>query len=258
METSVRYGAIELKQGHNKRLSGAFVLAVALYLGGLITYLGLQSDGVQLTPPVRPPRIPTDAFQVENKPNQPPGKGGGEQPRQQGATNAPTSAVPTSAITVPTPVPDHLLPDDSSEVVLTEVGNFSSEPGGKGKEPSIGSPEGTSDSRNPTNARPASLESEQPEFIPHEREPEFDMDDLRSRIRYPELARRNQIQGNVVVSVFVETDGRPTRAFIDASEASILNQAAIEAVMATQFTPAEQNGQPIGVWLWIPVNFTLN
>lgn len=258
METSVRYGAIELKQGHNKRLSGAFALAVALYLGGLIAYLGLQSDGVQLTLPVRQPRISTDAFQVENKPNQPPAKGGGEQPRQQGATNAPTSAVATSAITLPIPVPDHLLPDDSNGAVTTEIGNFGNQPGGGKEENIIGGEGGLADSTKPITSRTTSLGSEQPEFIPHEREPEFDMDELRSRIRYPELARRNQIQGNVVVSVFVETDGRPTRAFVDASEASILNQAAIEAVMATQFTPAEQNGQPIGVWLWIPVNFTLN
>lgn len=255
METSVRYGAIELKEGHNKRLSGAFALTLALYVGGLIAYLGLQSDGVQLTLPIRQPRIPNDAFKVENKPSQQPAKENA-QPRQNGATNAPAAAIAARVGSIPTPIPDHLLPDDSSEIVVTQVGNFNSEPGGKGT--SIGLQEGSSDSGKPTKIQATSLGSEQPEFIPHEREPEFDMDDLRSRIRYPELARRNQIQGNVVVSVFVGTDGRPTRAFIDASEASVLNQAAIEAVMATRFTPAEQNGQPVGVWLWIPVNFTLN
>lgn len=256
METSVRYGAIELKQGHNKRLIGAFALTLALYVGGLIAYLGLQSDGVQLTPPIRQPHPIACPIVPVNKANLQTTKGNIQQPRQNGATNAPAAAIAARVGSIPTPIPDHLLPDDSSEIVLTQVGNFNSEPGGKGT--SIGLQEGSSDSGKPTKIQATSLGSEQPEFIPHEREPEFDMDDLRSRIRYPELARRNQIQGNVVVSVFVETDGRPSRAFIDASESSVLNQAAIEAVMATRFTPAEQNGQPVGVWLWIPVNFTLN
>ena len=94
-------------------------------------------------------------------------------------------------------------------------------------------------------------------FIPHEVEPQYDVDGLRSRLRYPEMASRNRLEGRVVLSVFVDRDGTPLKTIVEQSDNRIFVEAAVNAVMSTLFTPAEQNGEPVGVWVQLPIEFRL-
>lgn len=95
------------------------------------------------------------------------------------------------------------------------------------------------------------------EFIPVEKEPYIDLADLQRRIVYPEMARKAGIEGSVVVRVLVDKNGKPKKAVIQSSDSQMLNQAAIDAVMKSTFTPAIQNGQPILCWVSIPIRFKL-
>jgi protein TonB len=83
------------------------------------------------------------------------------------------------------------------------------------------------------------------------------MNELRRRLEYPELARRAGIQGKVYVRVLVGTDGKPKRYIVEHSDNELLTEAAVKAVMSATFTPAIQNGQPIAVWVSIPIDFRL-
>jgi TonB family protein len=95
------------------------------------------------------------------------------------------------------------------------------------------------------------------EFIPVEKEPQIDLVELQKRIVYPEVARKAGIEGQVIVRVLVNKDGKPKQAVIQHSDSQMLDQSAKDAVMKSVFTPAIQNGQPIICWVSIPIKFRL-
>jgi protein TonB len=94
-------------------------------------------------------------------------------------------------------------------------------------------------------------------FIPVEKDPGVDMSDLKKKIVYPEMAKKAGIEGKVLIRVYVDKTGKPKKTLIQQSDSQMLNQAAIDAVMKTVCTPAIQNGQPIGCWVTIPIQFSL-
>jgi len=90
-----------------------------------------------------------------------------------------------------------------------------------------------------------------------EEEPVFDYDILRRSVVYPELARRNGVEGTVVVKVYVDEQGHVRDVRVHQSDHTLLNEAALRGVRGITFKPGRQNGQAIGCWLYIPVRFTL-
>jgi protein TonB len=75
--------------------------------------------------------------------------------------------------------------------------------------------------------------------------------------KYPDLARRANIEGRVVVTVTIGKDGKVENAVIFASDASMLNEAALEAAKQFEFTPAKQRDKTVRVKMNLPFNFTL-
>jgi len=75
---------------------------------------------------------------------------------------------------------------------------------------------------------------------------------------YPEFARRNKIQGTVVLEVEVLKDGSVRNIKVRRSVPGGLDEAAIEAVRKVRFQPGKSSGQPVDVLLIIPVEFKLN
>lgn len=102
-------------------------------------------------------------------------------------------------------------------------------------------------------------ESEPDPFIfnPIEKSPATDMQGLSRLIEYPVLARQAGIEGKVILRVLIGKSGEPLKAMVMNTESALLNQAAIDAVMKAAFTPGIQNGNPVKVWVTIPVNFKL-
>jgi protein TonB len=83
--------------------------------------------------------------------------------------------------------------------------------------------------------------------------------DLQKRVVYPEMARRAGVEGRVSVKVLIGKDGRPKpgRTIVEETASELLNPAAIKAIMGQVFPPATQNGQPVEVWVVIPIVFRL-
>lgn len=94
-------------------------------------------------------------------------------------------------------------------------------------------------------------------FIPVEKEPYIDLAELQKKVVYPEMARRANIEGKVTIRVLVDKNGKPKKTIIQQSDSKMLDQAAVEAVMKSVFTPAIQNQQPITCWVSIPILFKL-
>jgi len=80
---------------------------------------------------------------------------------------------------------------------------------------------------------------------------------LISALEYPLIAQRAGIEGMVVVHIIIGTDGAPSMPEIIRSAHTVLDEAAVAAVMQLNFTPGRQRGKPVRVRMAIPVNFRL-
>lgn len=90
-----------------------------------------------------------------------------------------------------------------------------------------------------------------------ERPAQVDLAELQSKIVYPQIALDSKIEGRVVVSVTILGNGKPSSVKIVESSSKILEKAAMDAVMKTNFIPAIQNGKPVKSKLTIPIQFTI-
>jgi len=76
--------------------------------------------------------------------------------------------------------------------------------------------------------------------------------------RYPEMARKANIQGIVIIEAVISKTGKVVDARVLRSMGkSGLDEAAIEAVMQWEFTPATLNGVPVDVYMTLTVDFRL-
>jgi protein TonB len=81
---------------------------------------------------------------------------------------------------------------------------------------------------------------------------------VQKRVRYPELAAENGIQGRVFISFVVETNGTVSSVTITRSVDALLDEAAKEAVAASpKWEPGMQRGRPVRVRYSIPIIFQL-
>ncbi|MDM7993206.1 MAG: energy transducer TonB [Candidatus Fermentibacter sp.] len=75
---------------------------------------------------------------------------------------------------------------------------------------------------------------------------------------YPEMARMAGVEGNVVLWVYVKTDGTVGDVQLyNSSGVESLDQAALSAAPRTRWVPASNNGIPVGVWTTLTYRFTL-
>lgn len=74
---------------------------------------------------------------------------------------------------------------------------------------------------------------------------------------YPEIAKLSGIEGRVVAKVLVDRDGSIVRV-ADLSGPNVFYDEVREKIMTLQFTPALQNGQPVRCWVSVPFSFKLS
>jgi protein TonB len=75
--------------------------------------------------------------------------------------------------------------------------------------------------------------------------------------KYPGLAQQAGLEGTVLVKVFVTPAGKVNRA-VAVEGPEVFWKAAVTAAQTALFTPAKQGDTPVGVWVIIPVTFSLN
>ncbi len=75
---------------------------------------------------------------------------------------------------------------------------------------------------------------------------------------YPEIAQEAGIEGTVIVQAFINARGIVEETIILKGVPNTgLDEAAAAAIKKTRFKPAKQRDRPVGVWISIPVHFTL-
>jgi len=74
---------------------------------------------------------------------------------------------------------------------------------------------------------------------------------------YPEIARRAELQGTVVVNVLVGVDGYVKKTVVVRGVHPLLDRAATRAAARCRFEPATQRKMPVKAWVAIPYRFRL-
>jgi TonB family protein len=232
------YGAIDLKSSARRHLTIAGLIAVAIHLIGVGSYwltVVLGSDEA--------PVIHVRLFQYSEL-GTPPSIEGRSLPA---AVSSTASARP--AVGVPVPVPD---------ASITEERAVEWQPGALDPGAAIG--DGTNVRINPGDIvdRDAPVlqrhDTEPPAFVPYEKAPEAVRPVYPA---YPDLALRAELEGTVIVRMWVTKEGRVRKAEALKFDAEIFRQPALDAAMQWVFTPALQHEKPVDVWVAVPFRFTL-
>lgn len=83
------------------------------------------------------------------------------------------------------------------------------------------------------------------------------MGSLYLRINYPEKARREGIEGQLMLEFTIETDGTASDIEVVDSLHPLCDSAAVKGLRSVRFVPAKHNGTPVPVRLELPVKFEL-
>lgn len=89
--------------------------------------------------------------------------------------------------------------------------------------------------------------------------PRFDADYLDNPApSYPSLSRRLGEQGKVMLKVYVDVNGMPTKIELQKTSGfERLDNSAMETVKQWKFMPAKQGGQSIAAWVIVPIKFNV-
>lgn len=87
----------------------------------------------------------------------------------------------------------------------------------------------------------------------------IDFSKLSKFVKYPEIAREKEIEGQVILKVLVNEKGKFVNILIEESDNELLNEAAIKAVKdyGKAEKPALKNGKPNASWIFLPIKFKL-
>ena len=81
---------------------------------------------------------------------------------------------------------------------------------------------------------------------------------LYQNIKYPEDAQKQKVEGRVLVTFIVETDGSVSNLEVERQAFPSLDAEAIRVLSAMpKWTPGKQGGQVVRVKYTLPINFSL-
>jgi protein TonB len=107
----------------------------------------------------------------------------------------------------------------------------------------------------PPKPEPAAVEppaTSTPAFIPVEKDPQI----VRlEKPEFPGFVWKMGVEGQVVVRVLIDPNGKPLDSQILKSTNPVFEQPVVDAVMKSQFNPAQMGQGPVAAWLTIPFKF---
>jgi protein TonB len=229
------YGAIELKAVYQKNMSRGLAIGIAL-VGSVVGAYYVPQLFADDDEPIHTVRILkyTDL---------------GPPPSLQQSTAAPSVSVASAAVKpsvgIPVPVPDAEVSPEQTIASQTELSQAVGPVG-----------EGANTGGNVAIEQDIKIEDNEPppDFVAYEKEPTVVK---KVEPKYPEIALRAGLEGNVFLKVWVDKEGKVRKAVILKSDAEIFNQAAQEAAQQWVFTPAVMQKGPVSVWVSIPFRFRL-
>jgi protein TonB len=150
------------------------------------------------------------------------------------------------SIGVPVPVPDAEVSPEQTIASQTELSQQTA--------PAVDANAGASGDTHIEQDLKIDDDTAPPDFVPYEKEPTVVK---RVEPKYPDLALRAGLEGNVFVKVWVDKEGKVRKVVLLKSDAPIFEDAAISAAKQWVFTPAVMQKGPVSVWVSIPFRFRL-
>ena len=99
---------------------------------------------------------------------------------------------------------------------------------------------------------PAQQQAPSPAFVAVEKEPQI----VRlEKPEFPSFVWRMGGEGQVVIRVLIDANGKPLDSQILKSTSPVFEQPVVDAVMKSQFNPAQMGQGPVAAWLTIPFRF---
>jgi protein TonB len=247
------YGAYELRKENPRNTNKALIIGVAAFvllisfktiLNAIEGFIPKADEKVRVTEVVLPP----PPVNEQQKPPPPPP----EPPKPK-----------VDQVRFPPPVvkPDNQVqekdPPTVKELEVADPGQ-KDQKGDPNADIKIDEPVGNSDVKQVVEENPNQI------FTAVEQSPAFPGGDakfgayLSKNIRYPAIARENNVQGRVVLTFVVERDGSLTDIKVLRGLGSGTDEEAVRVLKASpRWKPGIQNGRPVRVQYSIPVSFTL-
>lgn len=252
----LKYGATELKEIISRNTVRAFVYTTAALLLLLLINFTYKTVMAMLFPPPNVVKVKLVRVSIDNL--APPPTDADVPPPPPPANMPAAASGPAARAGTPVPVPDALIAPDAKDFANVDEINRASAVGGDGND--MG---GFSDGIgvDPNANLQIDTREEVPDvddFVAVEKEPGFDYEGLQRRVQYPKMAQRNGIEGQVLIAALIGKDGNIKDVKVMESDNTLLNEEAVRAVRGTQFTPGIQNGNPVSVWVRIPIRFRLH
>ena len=85
----------------------------------------------------------------------------------------------------------------------------------------------------------------------------LNMQDVQRKIGYPQIARDAGIEGNVVVRILVDEEGKYVRHLVLNGVHPVLEQSVSAQLPKLTFSPAIKEGEPVKFWVNLPFAFKL-
>jgi periplasmic protein TonB len=236
------YGAYKLRKSYKTYLS------VSMWIAVLIVLLATVGPTVyRLINPEEDSNQKRRVIQITTL-EQPPSIGEQKEVEQ---IQAPPPLKSTIKFTPPVVKPDEQVKDETIPTVedLKKV-----DPGTETKQ---GNPQGVDYSLIDTEEK---VVPEPPKYfvaVEEMPEPIGGIQAIQSKIVYPEIAKRAGVEGKVYVLAFVNEQGEVADAKIIKGIGAGCDEAALNAVLQTKFSPGKQRGVPVKVQVSIPIIFKL-
>ena len=103
-------------------------------------------------------------------------------------------------------------------------------------------------------------DDDQIQFIPYDEAPEpiGGFPAIQRKLKYPEIARKAGIEGQVIIYAKISVQGKVINTrVVKPLGNSGCNEAAIKAIKQVKWKPAMQRDKPVTVWVSVPVKFKL-
>ncbi len=241
------YGAAELKLFIEKYTYRAFFYTMGLIL--LMILLSFVYDLVLSAAKSAPKLAPLVKMELVDIP--PPLEEAPPPPPPQTIVNT----GPAARAGTPIPIPDAEIKPDLQDFASMDIMDRASAVGGDGLD--LGGFSNNIDfDRKNLNVNVSEEEPDPDDFIAVE--PQIDMAQLQRLVVYPDIAKKANIEGRVILRVLVGKDGKVKKSTVEYSDNSLLDNAALDAIKKYgHIPPAIQNKQPVQYWLNIPILFKL-
>lgn len=244
-----QYGGIDIKKNAKKNTYKGFAYSVALHALLILIYVGwtwLNTEDDSKVPRFR--RKISSLAELAPPPST-------SQDMAAPPPSAPTMDVSKPTFGIPVPVPDIQAPDQTmpDNTMPTPPSDAPPGPAGPG-----GPPGGDPGGAPPPPPPPPPGDPEQDAFIPDITQDAKPTQNIQSIVKYPEQARKANLEGKVSFSALIGEDGKVRKVVIDKADYEVFKQPVIDAVMSVRFTPALQNQTPAKVWYSQTVSFKIN